>query len=176
MIVALDNTFLSLVLNPTSKPTPVPGTSDPIPYCRERIEALIDRHSNAGDTVIIPTPCLAELLTTVPDVMKVLEEIDRSPSMNTAGFDARCAVELALETQKSIKSGDKKGGVGAGWQEVKFDRQIAVIAKVNGADVFYTDDSNQAAFATQLGMTVKHTWNLELPPDYAQRNFLADED
>ena len=96
--------------------------------------------------------------------------------MNTAGFDARCAVELALETQKSIKSGDKKGGVGAGWQEVKFDRQIAVIAKVNGADVFYTDDSNQAAFAAQLGMTVKHTWNLELPPDYAQRNFLADED
>ncbi len=91
------------------------------------------------------------------------------------GFDARCAIELALETQKSIKFGNKKGGVGAGWQEVKFDRQIAVIAKVNGANVFYTDDGNQAAFASQLGMTVKHTWNLDLPPKYAQHNFLEDD-
>lgn len=174
MIVALDNTFLSLVLNPNSKPTPVPGTPDPVPHCRERIEALIDQHSNAGDTVIIPTPCLAELLTAVPDVMKALDEINRSPSMDPFGFDARCAIELALETQKSIKSGNKKGGVEAGWQEVKFDRQIAVIAKVNGADVFYTDDGNQAAFAEQIGMTVKHTWDLDLPPKLAQPSFLED--
>ena len=108
MIVAVDNTFLSLFLNPDSKPTPIPGSSDPISHCKERIEALIDQHSNAGDTVIIPTPCLAELLTAVPDVMKALDEINRSPSMDPYGFDARCAIELAVETQKSIKSGDKK--------------------------------------------------------------------
>lgn len=108
--------------------------------------------------------------------MKAMDEINRSPSMGTFGFDARCAIELALETQKSIKSGDKKGGVKAGWQEVKFDRQIAVIAKVNGADVFYTDDGNQSAFAEQLGMTVKHTWDLDLPLKYVQGDWLKDDD
>ena len=172
MIVAFDNTFLSLIFNPAAKPTPMPKTSDPISYCKERIEALIDRHSNANDIVVIPTPCFAELLTAVPDLMKAVEEINRLPSIGTRGFDARCAIELALETRKAIESGDKKSGVGAGWQEVKFDRQIAVIAKVNGAEVFYTDDENQAVFAQQLGMAVKHSWDLDLPPKYAQASLL----
>ncbi len=92
--------------------------------------------------------------------------------MEVAPFDARCAIELAMETQKAIAGGDKKGGVKAGWQEVKFDRQIAVIAKVNGAEVFYTDDGDQAAFANQLGMDVKCTWELDLPPDFEQPSFL----
>ncbi|WP_374763395.1 hypothetical protein [Yunchengibacter salinarum] len=107
--------------------------------------------------------------------MKALDEINRSPSMDPFGFDSRCALELALETQDAIRSGDKKGGVDAGWQEVKFDRQIAVIAKVNGADIFYTDDGTQAVFAAKLGMSVKHTWDLDLPPKHAQHNLLPNE-
>jgi hypothetical protein len=47
---------------------------------------------------------------------------------------------------------------------------------VNGADVFYTDDGNQSAFAEKLGMTVKHTWDLDLPPKYAQGDWLKDDE
>ena len=175
MIVALDNTFLSLILNPNAKPTPIPGTSEPIPHCKQRIEAMIDHHSQSGDSVVIPTPCLAELLTAVPDVVNAMEEINNSSSMNPFGFDVRCAIELAIETQNAIESGDKKGGVGAGWQEVKFDRQIAIIAKVNGASIFYSDDGNQSVFAERLGMQVKHSWDLDLPHRYAQRSMFDDE-
>lgn len=174
MIVALDNTFLSLILNPLTMPTPNPDTGKPIDYCQQRIEALIDMHSKRGDVVLIPTPCFSELLTAVPDMGKAIVEINQSIAFSLASFDARCAIDLADEVRKAIKKGDKKSGVRAGWQEIKFDRQIAVIAKVGGAEVFYTDDRNQSQFATQLGMTVKHTWDLDLPPEYAQMELIDD--
>lgn len=168
MIVAFDNTFLTLVLNPASRPRFDPATGAPVEFCRERIEAMIDRHSNRGDRVLIPSPCLAELLTAVPDISLVIAEIQASSALEIVSFDARCAIELARATQAAIRSGDKKGGVGAGWQEVKFDRQIVVIAKVNGAEILYTDGENQGIFAEQLGLEVKHTWQLELPEQYRQ--------
>jgi hypothetical protein len=175
MIIAFDNSFLSLVLNQNTPPTPNPATGEPIEFCTERVEALVDGHSKRGDTVIIPTPCFAELLCAVHDIEKVVGEINRSTVFDLAPFDARCAIDLADATRKAIASGDKKAGVKAGWNEVKFDRQIAVIAKVNGAEVFYTDDGNQSEFARALGMTVKHTWNLDLPPEYAQVSLFEDK-
>ena len=174
MIVAFDNTFLSLALNPSTKPTPNPATGEPIDHCQQRIEALIDMHGKRGDTVLIPTPCFAELLTAVPDMGKAIVEIDRSVAFDLVPFDARCAIDLAEEARRAHADGDKRSGVRAGWQEVKFDRQIAVIAKVGGAEIFYTDDANQSQFAKQLGMTVKHTWDLDLPTEYAQMELIGD--
>jgi hypothetical protein len=176
LIVALDNTFLSLVLKPDSRPRSDPSTGVPVDFCRERIEAMIDRHSSNGDTVLIPTPCLAELLTAVPDISRVIGAIQASAAFEIASFDARCAIELGIVTQEAIRSGDKKGGVSAGWQEVKFDRQIVVIAKVNGAEIIYTDDGNQTIIAEQLGLRVKHSWQLELPLNYRQGKFNLDTD
>lgn len=171
MIVAFDNTFLSLVLNPNSKPKPNPVTGQPIEHCKERVEALVDSLSKRGDTVIIPTPCFSEMLCAVPDLERATEELNRSTAFDLAPFDERCAVDLAEIVRKAIATGDKRGGVKAPWNEVKFDRQIAVTAKVNGAEILYSDDGNQTAFARQIGLIVKHTWDLELPPEYAQQGF-----
>jgi hypothetical protein len=169
MIIAFDNTFLSLALNPSSKPRPNPSTGQPIEHCVQRVEALLDRHSKHGDTILIPAPCLAELLCAVPDLEKALGEINGTVAFDVAPFNARCAIELAKVTREALSTGDKRSGVSADWQEVKFDRQIAVIAKIGGAECFYTDDVNQAAFARKMGLVVKHTWELDLPPDKAQR-------
>ncbi|WP_415404089.1 hypothetical protein [Tateyamaria sp. SN3-11] len=175
MIIAFDNTFLSLILKPDAKPTPNPATGKPVEFCAERVEALVDDHSKRGDSVLIPTPCFAELLCAVPDIERTVGEINRSAVFDLAPFDARCAVDLADATRKAIASGDKKSGVKAGWNEVKFDRQIAVIAKVNGAEIFYTDDDNQSTFAQMLGLTVKHTWDLDLPPELAQTSLFGKD-
>jgi len=175
MIIALDNTFLSLVFNLNTIPTPNPATGKPVDHCLKRVEALVDIHSKRGDTVIIPTPCLAELLCAVPDFEKTISEIDKSAAFYIAPFDARSAIELAEVQRQAKANGDKKGGIEAGWQEVKFDRQIAVIAKVNGADIFYTDDGNQSKFAKKVGLNVKHSWDLDLPPEYAQKDLLDGE-
>ncbi|MEO9900176.1 hypothetical protein [Nisaea sp.] len=137
---------------------------------------MIDRHSNSGDTIILPTPCLAELLTAVPSVAAAVSEINNSSYFEIASFDAKSAIELAIETQNAISLGDKKSGIQASWNEVKFDRQIAIVAKVNSAEIFYTDDTNQASFANKLGISVKHTWELDLPPQYAQRSFLDGDE
>ena len=171
MIAAVDNTFLSLVLNDKAKPRPNPSTGQPVDHWKERVDAMIDGHSKNSDTIIIPTPCLAEMLTAIPSVSKAIELIEKSSSFEIAAFDARCAIELGLETKAAISKGDKRGGVQAGWQEVKFDRQIAIVAKVFGVSTFYTDDDSQSAFARQLGMDVKHTWDLPLPPSLAQPSF-----
>ncbi len=174
MIVAFDNTFLTSTLNPDSAPRPNPKTGKPVDHCSLRVEALIDTLSKQSSTVLIPSPCLAEILIAVPDVQKALEEIDKSSAFEIAPFDARSAIELAEATRNALASGDKRLGRGEAWQKVKMDRQIAAIAKVNGADILYTDDDSQSYFASVLDMQVKHTWDLDLPPKYAQMSFPED--
>lgn len=168
MIVALDNSFLCLLFKSDARPTPDPSTGKPVDFCKERLDAIIDLHSKNGDLLVIPAPSLAEMLTAIPSISQAVEIISNSSVFQVAPFDLRCAIELGVVCQEAIKRGDKKGGVGAGWQEVKFDRQIAVIAKVNGAEIFYSDDANQTNFAEALGLNVKHTWELPLPAKYAQ--------
>jgi len=110
----------------------------------------------------------------VPDLENAIGEIARSVAFEIAPFDVRAAIDLAAEIRKSIKSGDKKAGVAANWQEIKFDRQIAAIARVNGALILYTDDDNQTLFAKGMGLTVRHTWDLPIPARYAQGDLLED--
>ena len=168
-IVALDNTFLTLILNKNAKPRPDPSTGNPVSYWKDRIDAMIDAHSGNNDRILIPAPCLAETLTIVPNVMKAIDVINASSAMEIAAFDAKCAIELGLESHAAKKSGDKKSGSTDTWQKVKFDRQIAIIAKTAGASIFYTDDNGQTNFAKSVGLTVKHSWELLLPPKYAQQ-------
>ena len=168
MIVAFDNTFLSLVFNPKTQPRPDPSTGNPVSHCRLRIEALIDELSARGDSIIIPTPCLCEMLTAVPDSYKAIEYLDDSAAFRTESFDTKCAIGLADITRKAINAGDKKSGSTLGWQEIKFDRQIAMIAHINRARILYTDDEGQSKFAEEVGLEVKHTWNLDLPASHAQ--------
>lgn len=168
MIVAFDNTFLSLALNPHSLPAENPETGKPTEYCTERVEALIDDLSKRGDTILVPTPCMSEMLVAVPDFEKAITAMSDSPTFEIAPFDARCAIELAAVNREARESGDKRSGVRASWNEVKFDRQIAIIAKVGRATTFYTDDKNQAEFARRMGLTVKHTWDLDIPESYRQ--------
>ncbi|MFT6658125.1 MAG: hypothetical protein ACJAZW_001282 [Maritalea sp.] len=72
MIVAFDNTFLSLALNENTIPTPNPSTGIPASHCAHRVEGVVDDIARAKGTVLIPTPCLAELLTAVPDIQRAV--------------------------------------------------------------------------------------------------------
>lgn len=172
MIVALDTTVLSLFLHESAKPRSNPATGAPATYASQRIDTMIDQHSRAGDTVVIPSPCLSELLVVVPDVAKVLKHIEGATTLQIEAFGARAAVELADLNRTAIATGDKKGGSGESWQKVKFDRQIVAIAKVAGAEVLYTDDDNQTKFAEAAGLRVIHTWDLELSDQHAQLNLI----
>ncbi len=175
MIVAFDNTFLSLAFNPNTKPTPNYETDEVTDFSKERVEHLIDDLSKRGDTVVVPSPCLSEMLCAVPDMARAIEMIGQSVAIEVCPFDARCAIDLADVNRRAVASGDKRSGVEAGWNEVKFDRQIAVVAKVNGAEILYTDDKNQTAFAGHMGLRVKHTWDLDLPENIRNPPLFGDE-
>ncbi len=175
MIVALDNTFLTLLLNAKSEPRRGPS-GQPTEFWKERVDAMIDTHSANGDTILIPTPCLSEVLIAVPSANKAIAAIKESTAMQIAPFDAKAAIELGIESAKAYKGGDKKSGSTADWQKVKYDRQISIIAKTAGAEIFYTDDSNQTHFAKLIGLRVIHTWELPLPKKIAEPNLFDAPD
>ncbi len=58
-------------------------------------------------------------------------KINRSSAFKIEPFEIRAAIELARMTAAAFKTGDKKEGVAASWNEIKFDRQIVAIAKIN---------------------------------------------
>ena len=164
MIIAVDNSFLCLLFNPNARPPTDRNTNAPLERVKDRLEAWLDEHIENGDDIIVPSPCLAELLADTPDMQKVIDAINQYSSMKIANFDVECAVEWGAITRKAIAQGDKKLGLQGAWEKIKFDRQIVVIAKVNSAEVFYTDDDNQTKFAKMLGMRVIHSWDLKVPP------------
>ena len=174
MIVAFDNSILTLVFDPKADPTPNPATGKPVSHCALRLEALIDELSARGDRIVIPAPCLSEMLCSAPDAAKALQIIDESTAFSVEPFDHKCAIDLAEVVTRAIKDGKKKRGTELGWQQVKHDRQISMIAKVNRAQILYTDDPGQTIFAQEIGLRVRHTWDLELPLAYAQTDIERD--
>lgn len=176
MIVAFDNTFLTLLLNPGVRLRPNPNTHLPTTHIRQRMAALIDGLSTRKDTLLIPTPALAEVLCTA-DVNRVLPVLDDVGILELAPFDGRSAIELGEMTRRAVVGGDKRDGSTADWQKIKLDRQIVAIAKAHGASVLYTDDGNQTKFANLGGLSTVSTWELDLPAKYAQMDILRlDED
>jgi hypothetical protein len=66
-------------------------------------------------------------------------------------------------TRSALDQGDKRGGVEAPWNQVKFDRQIVAIAKVAGVMAIYSDDRPLRSFAGQQGLRVVGLADLPLP-------------
>lgn len=176
MIVAFDNTILTLVFNPDAKPCIDPNTRQPVDYIKQRVNSLIDHHSSAGDTILLPTPALSETYSCVDDPSKLAQAISEYHCFRPAPFDNKAALELAKVIQSAIKSGDKRSGSSEPYQKIKFDRQIVAISKAHNAETLYTDDVTQTLFAESLGITVVHSWELEMSAKHAQVNMLEDND
>ncbi|WP_052134345.1 hypothetical protein [Sphingomonas sp. 37zxx] len=163
MILALDSSALALLINPDARAPDDPDTGEPVTNARERVVGLIAGMS-AADTLIVPTPVLAELLVRAgKGGPAVLEQLQGQARVRLCPFDVRAAIEVALMTQEALESGDKRGGSGQPWQKVKYDRQIIAVARVAAAKRLYSDDRGLAAFARLVGMDVVSTWELPVP-------------
>jgi len=79
-------------------------------------------------------------------------------------FDERAAVEAAHSTYEAHQAGDKKEGSQSSWSKIKFDRQIVAIAKIENAEVIYSDDDDVRRFAKKCGIRVIGVSELPLPP------------
>lgn len=170
MIAAIDNTFLTLLLNPNAVARPNPVTGQPVSHCRQRIEALIDELSQQNGTLLVPAPALAEALCSSSAIEAYFDQLQQFSAIEVAAFDARAAYELGRVIRDAKVKGDKRSGQVGEWQYVKMDRAIVAIAVSRCAEVFYSDDDRQIAFAKLAGLKVISTWDLDLPPKYAQQH------
>lgn len=163
-MLAVDNTFLTLMLHPSAKPPLDPSTGRPVDRLEERIELLIDTLSEDRETLIIPTPVLSEFLILAgKDGPKYLTLIGKNSIFKIEDFDTRAAVELAAIELDIRSKGSKRADQEGTWAKIKFDRQIVTIAKVNGATKIYSDDEDVERFARRCGIPVVKTWELPLP-------------
>ena len=171
-MILLDATAFSLMVNPDARPPNDPTTGLPVARVRERFRFLEAEAQRQRQTILIPTPALAEVLVGLGDAgPAVLDRIMRSSHFKIAEFDTRAAVEVAAMTREAIRAGDKRGGSSSDWQKVKIDRQIIAIARVQGAERVYSDDSGVASFAAAISIPVVQTWTMPLPPEDAQGRF-----
>lgn len=135
----------------------------PVSRAPDRIAYLVEQLRESRSRILIPTPVLAEFLTFAS--ADYLDEINSSAHFEVAPFDQRAAIEAgSAMRQARFGSGGKKLGLDATWQKVKIDWQIAAIAKVGGAAVIYTTDSDFSTIAEAFAITTAHVADLELPP------------
>jgi predicted nucleic acid-binding protein len=176
-LILLDATAFLLLVNPEAKPPMDPATGQPVTKAKERLEFLQAEAERQGETIVIPSPALAEVLVGLDDAgPAVLDRIARSARFIVAPFDTREAVEVAAMTRDTIRAGDKKDGSSSPWQKVKIDRQIIAIARVHGVQRIYSDDGGVATFAEKVGIPVIQTWALPLPPENKQQSLFPPSD
>ena len=87
-MVVFDTTFLRLLLRPDADPPADPSSGRLVTSCQSRIEYLIESLESDGETIVVPTPALAELLVVEnkfgPDHMTF---IDKHGAFNIVPFD-----------------------------------------------------------------------------------------
>ncbi len=163
MIIVVDSTSLVLLINPDANPPTDPNTSEPLKFAKERVEFLISSLTSR-DSLIVPTPVLAEVLVKAenggPELLQQISDLSR---IRIVPFDTKAAIETAYMTREATEAGDKKSGSDQPWQKVKFDRQIIAIARAAGASKIYSDDEDLAKFAKKIGIEVISTWDLPVP-------------
>jgi hypothetical protein len=163
-MVVFDTTAALLFLRPGTNPPLDPATGNPVEHAEARIALLVETLGKVRTRIIIPTPALSELLVYAgAGTAELVTRLTRSATFGVRPFDTRAAIELAVMTRSAIDRGDKKGGVEAPWNKIKFDRQIVAIARVAGATAIYSDDHQLRAFAEQQGLTVIGLADLLVP-------------
>src|SRR5437016_2086496 len=143
-MLAIDQSFLELILHPKGRPPNDPATGKPIERLPDRIDELIEKWETNGEKIIIPTPALSQFLILAHhEASDYLAKICGSPYFKVESFDERAAVELAaihIGAITSNRARRKRDTSDATWAKVNFDRQIVAVAKVHGAKLLYTDD------------------------------------
>lgn len=130
-----------------------------------RLVNLVEDLTAKKQMVGIPTPSWAEFLVKTDEATKDLVGIvNKSSAMKILSFDKVAAVESAIILRTVISSaGNKRGGNDSTWQKIKFDRQILAIARVNNAEVLYTNDDDLIKEANRLNIKTCRTEDLVLP-------------
>lgn len=163
-MVVFDASVLCIAIYPDAGIPTDFRTGEPIGYAKERIDGLISECDRIGETILVPTPALSEVLVVAaPDVQRYLDELNSQKCFKVVPFGQRAAVEIALRIKESIKKEGKKEGIRSEWDKIKYDRQIVAIAKVEGASAIYSADKDVHEHGKLWGIKVLNISDLDVP-------------
>jgi hypothetical protein len=163
-MIVFDCSVMCLTLYPNAGVPKDFKTKKPIDYAKELVDGLIADVEQTGDVILIPTPTLAEVLVVAaPDIQKYVEELNSRACFRVVPFGDRAAIEVAIRSKIAKKKGNKKEGVQAAWDKVKYDRQIVAIAKVEGASAIYSTDEHIHTHGELWGIPVRNISDLPVP-------------
>ncbi|HTW64714.1 MAG TPA: hypothetical protein VME17_08880 [Bryobacteraceae bacterium] len=156
-MVLFDAAILSIAIDPRAITPSDFRTGQPIPQARERVDALIASLEQDNEAIVIPTPALAEALTTLAEkAIELTEQIEQRACFRIKPFGKRDAIEVAMRTRAAILAGDKREGIADSWQKVKYDRQILAIAKTENVSAIYSTDRGVHEHGKLWGIPVLH--------------------
>jgi len=136
--VAVDASFLRAFLDSSNRTEPISN--------------LVQTLSAENARIIIPTPALAQVLTSVPDkAPDWMQALNMYACFQVRPFDDKASFELTQLLGENV----------AGLRDIlRFDRQIVAIARVYGVSVLYADDEQVTQFAEACGLPVKRLKDL----------------
>jgi hypothetical protein len=138
------------------------ATGQPVDRPKERIDYLLEDLQRTKTKIIIPTPALAELMVRAGKAGPAyLAKLELSGAIKVEAFDKRAALTVAWLARQP---GDRPRNPADVYAKIKYDRQIAAIAKVCGATAIYTDDGNVKSYAKRLQIVAYGLSELPLPP------------
>jgi predicted nucleic acid-binding protein len=162
-MVLFDAAILSIAIDPKANVPSDFRTGQLIPQARERVDALIRGLEQDGQAIIIPTPALAEALTTLAEkAIELTDQIERRSCFRIKPFGKKEAIEIAIRTKMAILAGDKREGIADPWQKVKYDRQIIAVAKTENVAAIYSTDRAIHEHAKLWGIPVLHLADVPL--------------
>lgn len=168
-MAVFDATALLYFLEPDASAPLDPATGRPVQDAKERVDFLIESLEASGDTIVIPTPALSEVMVHAgnagPQYLSILQG---TRCFRIEPFDLRAAVELAAITRNAIAAGDLRAGTRATRAKLKFDRQIIAITRVQGQTTIYSDDDDIARLGAALNLEVVPVHALPSPPQDPQ--------
>lgn len=167
MPVVLDANYLIAWQQPDNMKVPEdPATGYPISEFPARIEHLISQLEANANRVLVPTPALSEFLVRAGSAgAPIVALLNKNKSFRIAEFDRRAAIEAAEIVKHRIDVLGKRASASESWAKVKFDIQIAAIAKIGGAEHVYTGDQGLANVCRQQDLNPVQFHELPLPPD-----------
>jgi predicted nucleic acid-binding protein len=170
LIVAIDSTVLLHLIGPDLAVS-VGQNGERVEQCYERLQHAIDTMSKNNDTIVVPTPVLAEILTKAGPVGNDwLSTLHGKRAIRIAPFDEMAAIECAAlaRTRKARSPASTRN-------KAKFDEQIVAIAVANRAEKILSDDADIRKLAP-ASMHVQGIDDLDLPPAAAQGDMFAQPD
>lgn len=172
MIVAFDATVLIYLFDRNAAPPLGRKSGRVVDRCPERLQHLIATLNRDKAKIIIPTPCLAEVLVRAQDgAPERLRILKASRHFRIVPFEERAAVEFA--TTQTGRYDARTKPPASTRAKAKFDDQIVAIATVEGASIIYSDDADIVKLAGS-SFTVIGIEDLPLPPENAQMDIFID--